>query len=355
MDNRLGALDPTNLINIDFGDGRFGRAGFGAPEPVLDNAQFMGMLLAWQNGPYYECPISLIGMARAFGMSPHHASAINLKVNLLAGAFIPHKKLSGLVFRKWVKDYLSLGNAYLERIDSVTGKLIRLEHMMATYTRVGVAPDTFYWVPRWAQITEYPRGVVHHLYEPDLQQEIYGVPQWFAALQSGLLNENATLFRRKYYINGSHAGFILHVSDNLADQDAEALREALKNTKGLGNFKNLFLHTPGGKKDGVQLIPISEVAAKDEFMNIKNTTRDDILAVHRVPPQLLGVVPQHNGGFGDANTAMNVFWWSEIQPLQQIFAEVNDWLGEEVVAFKPYDVRASVTVQQADTKGVDNN
>lgn len=28
-------------------------------------------------------------------------------------------------------------------------------------------------------------------------------------------------------------------------------------------------------------IPISEVAAKDEFLGIKNATRDDILALHR--------------------------------------------------------------------------
>jgi capsid portal protein len=58
------------------------------------------------------------------------------------------------------------------------------------------------------------------------------------------------------------------------------------------NFRNLFLYSPNGKKDGVQVIPISEVAAKDEFLGIKDATRDDILAVHRIPPQLLGIVPK---------------------------------------------------------------
>jgi len=35
-------------------------------------------------------------------------------------------------------------------------------------------------------------------------------------------------------------------------------------------------------------LPVAEIAAKDEFFNIKNCTRDDVLAAHRVPPQLPG-------------------------------------------------------------------
>jgi capsid portal protein len=53
------------------------------------------------------------------------------------------------------------------------------------------------------------------------------------------------------------------------------MREALKNSKGPDNFRNLFMYAPNGKKDGIQLIPVSEVTAKDEFFNIKNVTRDD--------------------------------------------------------------------------------
>lgn len=45
-----------------------------------------------------------------------------------------------------------------------------------------------------------------------------------------------------------------------------------------GNFRNLFMYAPDGKKDGIQLIPISEVAAKDDFGSIMNISRDDLLA-----------------------------------------------------------------------------
>jgi capsid portal protein len=87
------------------------------------------------------------------------------------------------------------------------------------------------------------------------------------------------------------------------------------------------MYAPNGKKDGIQLIPVSEVAAKDEFFNIKNVTRDDLLAAHRVPPQLLGIVSSNSGGFGTPDTAARVFGRNELHPLQTRFAELNDWLG----------------------------
>jgi len=56
----------------------------------------------------------------------------------------------------------------------------------------------------------------------------------------------------------------------------------------------------------------------------------------RVPPQLLGIVPSNTGGFGAADTAAQVFGRNEIEPLQARFMELNDWLGDDVVGFKPY-------------------
>ncbi|MNV74654.1 Phage portal protein [compost metagenome] len=114
------------------------------------------------------------------------------------------------------------------------------------------------------------------------------------------------------------------------------MREALKDARGPGNFKNLFLHSPGGKKDGVQLIPVSEVAAKDEFTGIKSVTRDDMLASLRVPPQLIGIVPQNSGGFGSIREAALVWAAMELQPLQSRLELVNEWMGHGVISFNPF-------------------
>ena len=108
------------------------------------------------------------------------------------------------------------------------------------------------------------------------------------------------------------------------------LREAMKNSKGPGNFRNLFMYAPGGKKEGLNLIPVSEVAAKDDFGAIKNISRDDLLAALRIPPQLMGIVPQNAGGFGSIKDAAAIWAMNELEPIQAKLAQLNEWLGEEV-------------------------
>jgi capsid portal protein len=60
------------------------------------------------------------------------------------------------------------------------------------------------------------------------------------------------------------------------------MREALKSSKRPGNSRNLLMYVLNGKKDGMQLIRVSEVTAKDELFNIKNVARDDLLAARSV-------------------------------------------------------------------------
>lgn len=73
-------------------------------------------------------------------------------------------------------------------------------------------------------------------------------------------------------------------------------------------------------------------------MNIKNVSRDDMMAAHRVPPQMMGIMPSNVGGFGDVEKASRVFVRNELIPLQKRLQELNDWLGEEVMRFEDYNL-----------------
>lgn len=86
----------------------------------------------------------------------------------------------------------------------------------------------------------------------------------------------------------------------------------------------------------MQILPFQQITAKDEFINIKNTTRDDILAAHRIPPQLIGAMPVGNGSFGDIEKAARVYAINELTPVREALKVVNEWLGEEVIRFNPY-------------------
>lgn len=64
--------------------------------------------------------------------------------------------------------------------------------------------------------------------------------------------------------------------------DLESLSLAIAASGGGRQFPEPVHFRTELKKDGIRMLPVSEVAAKDEFFNIKNLTRDDLLAAHRV-------------------------------------------------------------------------
>ncbi len=116
----------------------------------------------------------------------------------------------------------------------------------------------------------------------------------------------------------------------------EALYETMSNSKGLGNFKNLFFYAPNGKPDGIKIVPLSEVATKDDFFSIKKVSAADLMDAHRIHYQLMGGKPENVGSTGDVEKAAKVFVRNELTPHQERIKEVNDWLGIEVIRFKKY-------------------
>jgi len=318
---------------------------FGDPEPVLDARQLYEYGYCPVMDQWYEPPFDIYAVAKLFRATSHHTSSIITKVNILTSAFIPHKLLSRQQFKALVQNYMVFRNAYLHIVRNRLGGILQLSSRPSIVMRRGIDDGYFFQLLYWQQKsgsfqqTTFNPGEVIQIYDVDIDQEIYGVPDYLSSVNSILLNESATLFRRKYYKNGAHAGFILHLSDALIEQgDVDALEKALEQSKGGGNFKNIMIYTPNGKKDGVQVIPLAEVAAKDEFVGIKQTSRDDQLAGHRMPPQLIGVVPQNVGGFGDIEKAARVFYTHEIKPIQMLFEDVNQQLGVDVFRFNEYEL-----------------
>ena len=314
---------------------------FGDAIPITDGNDLSNYMECWFNGRWYEPKISLEGLSKSYTATPYLSSGIIFKRNFLANLFMPHSRMSRKAFEQIALDFIWCGNTYVQDIKSRLGNTIEYKPALAKYTRAGEHDGQYFYLNQnhhGLHEYEFPQNRICHIRETDIDQEIYGTPEYISALQSAWLNESATLFRRKYYNNGSHAGYILYLTDpQQNEKDVDAIRQALKESKGPGNFRNLFLHSPNGKPDGLKLIPVSEVAAKDDFSNIKSITRDDILAAMRTPPQLLGIVPNNTGGFGSISEAEQVHWNSEIIPLQKRIANpINEWLGQTVIDFKTY-------------------
>jgi len=63
-----------------------------------------------------------------------------------------------------------------------------------------------------------------------------------------------------------------------------------------------------------------------------------MLAGLRIPPQLMGIVPQNAGGFGSIRDAALIYAANELEPVQARLAQLNEWIGDEVIHFKPYEL-----------------
>ncbi len=311
--------------------------GFGDPEPVLEGRAMFeyGYCPTFQD--WYEYPYDIDAVAKLFRSTSHHTSALVTKRNVITSLFRPHAKLNRRDFESLVNNFLVFNNGFLHIKRNRLGNITQLKSRLARKTRRGAKEGEYWHVDYYNKPIRYKKDEVIHIFNPDIDQELYGIPDYLSSVNAILLNESATLFRRKYYKNGAHAGYILYLSDSLSTQDdVDSLEEAVRESKGAGNFKNLFMYVPNGKPDGVKVIPLAEVAAKDEFANIKIASRDDQLAGHRVPPQLMGIVPNNTGGFGDVQKAAEVFYYNELVPILNMLTDINDELGEQIIQFNDY-------------------
>lgn len=302
---------------------------FGDPETVLQGelSNYLGVYLL-DNGQYYQPPMPWPGIARLLRANAYHWPTLEFKTNMVMRGFAGSLALSRPTMLKAATDYNVFKNAYLLRRFNVFGQVVFYEHLAAINMRRAREEDTYCMLGVDGKVTFFEPGEVLHIRNYEVSQDIYGLPSYVGAIQSMLLQEDATLFRRRYYKNGAHMGYIFYSSSAHLDQaDEEAIRNAVRSSKGVGNFRNLFLHIPNGKEKDIQILPVGDFSTKDELEKIKNISRDDIIAAHRIPPALANIIPAVAGGLGDIEKADAVYIKNEIIPLREELAVVNEELA----------------------------
>lgn len=288
----------------------------------------------------YEPPIPLDTLAKANRANSMHGSALYVKRNMAASSVTLSSLLSKPDFKRFLYDFLTFGNSYLSVIRNALGDVVCIKHLPALYMRAQATIGLYTYKPNEFNDDgriDYKARQVFHLSEYDICQEIYGMPQHIAALSSVWLNEDATLFRRKYYLNGAHAGYLLYMNDpNITDAQEEAIQNKLKQQAGLGAFKNLFINGKGKDGKAPELTPIGQVEAKDAFKDIKSMTTNDVLASHRIPLDLMSIAREGFSTSNDLNKVDRIFYKNELVPLLESVCELNDFVGIEVVTINDY-------------------
>ncbi|MDD5598781.1 MAG: phage portal protein [Victivallaceae bacterium] len=319
---------------------------FGDPEPV-QNSRILDALGAFADmgGEYYLPPINLTGLSMMRRANGHHGSCVLLRRNMLVNAFIPTGAISIRDFKAAGTDYVTFGNAYLQLLRNIIGQPTGLRHVSALNMRVKTDRKGFRLLLPGGDYLDFAPHEIIHMKEYDTQQEIYGAPDWIGGLQSALLNQDATLFRRRYYVNGAHLGYILYTNDPKMDPKlVEALKTKVAEGKGVGNFRSLAVHIPNGAEKAFQILQVGDISQKDEFLQIKSISAADVREAHRVPPVLMGIVPQGTSSLGDPLKIEEVYNRTETRALAQAFLDLNDELPAKLhFKFKDFE--------KADTAG----
>lgn len=311
----------------------------GDPEPVLDNMlDYLGVFLSPWAG-YYETPVSLIGLSRMRHANAQHGRCLNFKRNILSRFFQPDDAVSMQDFRCACYDHQCFGMGYFQIIRNSFNGIARLQHLPALNMRK--KPDTeqgetqFCWLgPDKLAPVDFEPGEVVQTLEYDTVQQIYGIPDWLCSMQALLLNEEATLFRRKYYRNGCHIGYILYTTDpNLDVKTENMLKDKIREGKAAGNFRSLYINIPGGKEKAVQVIPVGDISQRDEFQRIKSISADDVIVGHGMQPALAGIRPEGNQSFGDIEKIVRVYIETDVKSMVQPFLNLNQELGVELFSF----------------------
>ncbi len=309
---------------------------FDSPESVMTADILSYMEVALVDG-LYEPPIALDTLAKAVRANPMHGSALYVKSNMASSSAELSPLIKRREFKRFMGDFLTFGNGYFSIVRNRLGDVVEIKHLPALYMRRKENINEYVYKPREYSDegrVDYKAGQVFHLGEYDVCQEIYGLPQYIGALSSIWLNEDATLFRRKYYLNGSHAGYLLYMNDpNLTGEQEKDIKDKL--SKKIA-FKNLFINGKGKDGKAPELTPIGQVEAKDEFKNIKSKTTEDVLASHRIPLDLMSIVREGFASSSDLNKVDRVFYKNELVPLLEQVCELNDFVGMEVITIKEY-------------------
>ncbi|WP_421239908.1 phage portal protein [Aeromonas enteropelogenes] len=279
-------------------------------------------------GEYYMPPIDRQGLAKVARANAHHGAILMARRNMVSARFAKSDGVPREVLTAFVHNLLQFGDAALLKLRNGFGRVVGLYPLSGLYIR-RCMDGHFLMLQRDGSYKHYAERDIIWLAQYDPVQQVYGQPDYLGGLQSALLNQDATMFRRKYFLNGAHMGFIFYATDpNMDDEQEDEMKEMIASSKGVGNFRSMFVNIPNGKPDGIKLIPVGDIATKDEFAAIKAITAQDVLTAHRFPAALAGIIPANgSAGLGNPEQYDRTYARNETIPMCELIADAINGAG----------------------------
>lgn len=323
--------EPTpHLTCIDLGDG----IELGAVERMPMPTAHQGVSFD-ESYKFFTPPYDRNVLANLVNINSYHGSIVEARANLIAKDYIENDHITFEEVLALSKDLVVFGECGFQVFANVFKQPLRLGHVPFQPMRKGKKNQFCRFDEEKSTVKWFKPAEIFHVKKYDTRQNIYGAPDYISGMESAMLSQDATRFRRRYYLNGNHAGFILYTTDpNLTPEVQEELEKALKGTRGVGNFKNMLINIPNGQEKGVQVLPIGNISTKDDFLDIKSVSEQGVMVSHRFHPGLNGVMPPEGTSLGDPEKYNLTYYENEVRPMQKLLSGVNRLFKKPVIEFE---------------------
>lgn len=183
---------------------------FGEPEPILTTGTDYYNIWYDNKADHWRLPIDRVALSQLPNLNGQHGGIMYARRNMFTAGYtgggLNHDQIEAGIF-----DYLLCGDLAIVKLRNFFGKVIGLHPLPSLYLRRRKSGD--FVVLQEGEPLVYPAQDNIFIRSYDPLQQVYGLPDYIGGIHSALLNSEATIFRRRYYHNGAHMGFILYTND----------------------------------------------------------------------------------------------------------------------------------------------
>lgn len=264
--------------------------------------------------------------ARGYSISPSKAGADPRDAERLQDFFAncnPNDTLLEII-DDITRDVYVFGNAFVEVVYGPDGKPRELWNLDATSMRVMAdehgAILGYVQVPRYSlrgqgKVEFAPREIIHFKLGTK-GATLYGLSPLASLIMPITVDRYAMVYNRAFFINGAKikGAFIMKDSaPEQIDRNREYMEARAKNPESA--------HSDLVLEGDIEFKQFS-VAQKDmEFLELREFTRNEILAVYGVPPGKVSIIETGNIGAGSGKHQTQTFYEETILPFQMRLAE----------------------------------
>jgi PBSX family phage portal protein len=236
--------------------------------------------------------------------------------------------------RKFMIDYETIGNGYLEVGRTISGEIGYIGHIPATTVRRRIHKDGYVQIVAGRTIffrnfqdlnmknpigdDTRPNELIHIAkYTPT--NSYYGVPDVISARNAVAGEEFASRFNLDYFEHKAVPRYIIVVKNaKLSGESERKLVNFLQTGLKGQHHRTIYVPLPAdseGKQVEFKLEPVEASITDASFTKYKSMNRDEILMTHRVP---LSQVGNMTGGIGAARDGSKMFKEQVCRPIQDI-------------------------------------